>query len=188
MDIHTYAKHRHDVTRNSTLQSLLQRKNTLLLGFPGSGKTVLTADLIKTLTLDHNKNIAITGTTGSAAQQVKFLLPEMDVTVQTLHSFLDFRNVEQYFSDWSSFEKHMIQQYKMPWASGKLDNIKKCDILIVDEVSLLTAEFIKGMDIALRVARKCPHKVYGNVVVFMVGDFRQIASSTKKQIQVSVSV
>ena len=61
MDIQSFAQYQHGKIRNEILQCLCNGRCCVLLGFPGSGKTVMTADLI------NNKKVAVTGSTGSAA-------------------------------------------------------------------------------------------------------------------------
>ena len=104
MDIQSFAKFQHGKIRNEILQCLCNGRCCVLIGFPGSGKTVMTADLIKTLICDHNKKVAVTGSTGSAAQQIRTLLPEMDIAVRTVHSFMGFRQKELFMIEKGDLE------------------------------------------------------------------------------------
>lgn len=188
MDIQSYARYQHGKTRNEILQCLCHGRCCILLGFPGSGKTVMTADLVKTLICDHRKRVAVTGSTGSAAQQIKALLPEMDITVQTAHSFLGFRQKESSMidkGDLEKFEKHMKQQFALPWKQEARETIKQCDVLILDEMSMLTGEFIQAMDISLRVARHSPSKSFGGLTLLLIGDYRQLPPVSKSIYQYS---
>jgi hypothetical protein len=177
MDIIRYAKYQHGQVRDCLLQSLLDEKCCVLLGYPGSGKTVMTADLIKTLITDHDKSVTVTGSTGSAAQQIKTLLPEMDLRVQTAHSFLGFRQKESALiekGDMEAFEKHVRRQFMMPWMQDKRQDMVECDVLIIDEISMLTSEFIHAIDITLKVVRGCPSKKFSGLTVLLIGDYRQL--------------
>jgi len=148
----------------------------------------MTADLIKTLICDHNKKVAVTGSTGSAAQQIRTLLPEMDIAVQTVHSFMGFRQKESSIiekGDLEQLEKHMKQQLRLPWRKGTRETITQTDILILDEMSMLTGEFIQAMDITLRVARRYPSKRFGGLTLLLVGDYRQLPPVSKSTYQYS---
>jgi len=188
MDIQSYAKYQHGKIRDEILQSLCKKYCCVLLGFPGSGKTVMTADLIKTLICDHHKKVAVTGSTGSAAQQIKSLLPEMNLSVQTIHSFLGYSAKETNMIDkgnMNMFDRHIKQQMRLPWKQQARETMNETDILIVDEMSMLTGEFIYGMDITLRAARRMPSKRFGGITLFLIGDFRQLPPVSNSAYQYS---
>jgi len=184
MDIQQFAKYQHASVRNELLHNLCLGKSCMLLGFPGSGKTVMTADIIKTLILDCKKKVAITGSTGSAAQQIKSLLPDMDIRVQTVHSFFGFQKKESFLIEqgqMEEFEKHARQRSRNHWMREVRNRILECDILIVDEISMLTSEFITAIDITSKLSRGCFSKKFGGLTLCLIGDFRQLPPVSKSR-------
>ena len=78
----------------------------------------------------------------------------MYIAVRTVHSFMGFRQKESSIiekGDLEQLEKHTKQQFRLPWRKGLRETITQTDILILDEMSMLTGEFILAMDITLRV-------------------------------------
>ena len=172
-----FAKYQHSCTKDELIHNLVHGKNCVLLGFPGSGKTVMTADIVKTLIQKENKNVAVTGSTGSAAQQIKSLLPDMDLKVQTVHSFFGFRQKESSLidkGDMVGFEKNLKQQIRQSWRHSMFEKLRECDVLIVDEISMLTSEFISAMDTTSRIVRSKYTTKFGGLTLCLIGDFRQL--------------
>ena len=180
MNFIEYAKYLHSRIRDDVLQKLLDNESCALLGFPGSGKTFMTADIVRTLVLTHNKNVAIAGSTGSAAQQLKSLIPEIGIKAQTIHSLLGFGPKELH-----SIEKGQVEQLerevRRQRAKGRysLHPLTTCHVLVVEEVSMLTPEFVQAMDSTMRLARQTTTKKFGGVACLFVGDFRQLPPVSK---------
>ncbi len=180
MDVAGYAKFQIRKTRDELLECLLRGKTCVLLGFPGSGKTCMTSDLIRCLRCEHSLNVAVTGSTGSAAQQVKTLISDVQgVKTQTVHSFLGIRQEEMKHIDKRNtdlFEQAITRRRNRRGTAS--DAHLSCDILVVEEVSMLTSEFIQAMDTTLRIERQTDRR-FGGVTVLFVGDFRQLPPVSK---------
>ena len=78
-------------------------------------------------------------------------------------------------------EKHTTQKFRQHWMQEVRETIRQCDILVVDEMSMLTGEFIEAMDTTLRVARRSPSKMFGGLTLFLVGDYRQLPPVSKSR-------
>jgi len=134
-----------------------------LTGAAGVGKTYL-ANRIKS----HFKNVIILGSTGISA---------LRIGGDTLHSFFKFfvsKNIEELkLSD----EKHIeliAQKKRVTKAAANelfLKNIKEClrvaDLIIIDEISMVSKEVMEMIDYRLRLATK-------NIPILAVGDFFQL--------------
>jgi len=147
----------------SVVQHLKSGTNVFLTGAAGVGKTYL-ANRIKS----HFKNVIILGSTGISA---------IRIGGDTLHSFFKFfvsKNIEELkLSD----EKHIeliAQKKRVTKAAANeifLKNIKEClrvaDLIIIDEISMVSKEVMEMIDYRLRLATK-------NIPILAVGDFFQL--------------
>lgn len=135
----------------------LFKKNIFITGQPGSGKTYLTNKIINFINIMDSYNVGITASTGIASKLING---------KTIHSWSGLN----YFK-----EELDIDYYIKQIDSNKyvMNRIKKTNILIVDEVSLLSAKFIESLDLLLKYVKKSD-KYFGNIKVIMVGDFYQL--------------
>ncbi len=130
-------------------------KNLLAKDFPvvfvsgkaGTGKSTL----IFYLRLALGKNIVTVAPTGVAA---------LNVEGTTIHSF--FR-----------FPPHIVQPEDVQEVSNRR-LYKKLDLLVVDEVSMVRADLMDGMDLFLRRNGRDPNRPFGGVQLLLVGDLFQL--------------
>lgn len=180
--IHDYALYKYDKVKGDILQSLANKKSCALLGYPGSGKTAMASEIVRTLVREHNLRVAITGSTGSAAQQLKANLADLEqIKAQTIHSFLGYRSPEIDVIGKGDINAIQSIVRQRGYVSRMEDSLASCcDVLVIEEVSLLTAEFIEAIDLSLRSIRGTPVKDrFGGVIVLFVGDFRQLSPVSK---------
>jgi ATP-dependent DNA helicase PIF1 len=132
----------------------LKKYNIFLTGPPGSGKSYLINQLIE-WAYKSNKKIAVTASTGIASKIINGT---------TLHSWagigLGQETREKLLDDINS------KKYKKR-------NWKKTDILIIDEVSMISGELWSILDYIGRNIRKVDLP-FGRIQILAVGDFHQL--------------
>jgi ATP-dependent DNA helicase PIF1 len=133
-----------------------ERKNVFLTGPGGSGKSYLVSHIVADFEAKQKK-VGITAMTGCAAL---LLHPK----ARTLHSFLGIGLGQD------SVDKITARIKKTPQTKKRWLTI---DLLILDEVSMLTPALLEKLDdVAQRIRRiKAP---FGGLQVLLVGDFYQI--------------
>ncbi|MFZ4896238.1 ATP-dependent DNA helicase [Plantibacter sp. Mn2098] len=125
------------------------REHVFVTGRAGTGKSTL----LNHLAWNTSKQLVICAPTGVAA---------LNVGGQTIHSL--FRLPIGLIAD------HDIEQNDQ---TRKLLNA--IDTLVVDEVSMVSADLMDAMDRSLRQARQRPHDPFGGVQVVLFGDPYQLA-------------
>jgi ATP-dependent DNA helicase PIF1 len=141
--------------------------NICILGAAGSGKSMI----IKTIQ-EYNmqfsretfyKKIYMTATTGVAAYNLNFSNDALASSGMTIHSFLGIGTGSQ----------HVYDLVKRINKSPNIVNLIKSDhILVIDEISLLSAELFEKINLIYRHFRKSKN-YFGGIQVFLTGDFLQ---------------
>ena len=103
------------------------------------------------------REVAVAAPTGVAAVN---LGPELGA--QTIHSLAGV-GVPQTAS---GFEKMLSRYTAKKW--------KKIELLVLDEVGMLAADFLDWMDVYIRKARRKPLVAFGGIQLVFVGDFAQL--------------
>ena len=129
-------------------------KNMFITGPAGTGKTFL-INQIKEWANSVNKNCAVTAMTGCAAKLIEG---------RTLHSFAGIGLGDQDIKELLKKVRYK-RKSKLAWCS--------VEILIIDEVSMLTSELLEKLD---HIAQKLRYssKPFGGIQVILVGDFCQL--------------
>jgi len=129
-------------------------KNILLLGPGGVGKSTC----IKTFeeyAIKNNKNVYLTATTGIAAYNIEGM---------TLHSFMGFGTGD---GELSFLLKRILKKKNI------VQRIIETDILIVDEISMLSAELFEKMDTICKKIRRS-NLFFGGIQMVFSGDVLQL--------------
>lgn len=135
-------------------------KNIFLTGKAGTGKTTF----LRKLQENSIKRMAVVAPTGVAAINARGV---------TIHSFfqLPFGPI-----------LGEIQQSKMRFTKEKINIIKSLELLVIDEISMVRADLLDGIDIILRRYRSTQRsKPFGGVQLLMIGDLQQLAPVAKEQ-------
>ena len=150
-----------DIKLNSGQQKaydlIVEGKNVFLTGSAGTGKSVIINYYKERYSLF--KNIAITSTTGVSA---------LVIGGSTLHSYLGIglgtESVE-YLTKKISKKPNLRNRWKT------------LDVLIIDEVSMLSPELFDKLELIARNIRKVrnvPDKPFGGIQLILTGDFLQL--------------
>ena len=147
------------MTQAQALDILKTGANVFLTGEPGAGKTHVTRTFISYLR-EHGIEPAITASTGIAATHLHGM---------TIHA-------------WSGLGiKDSLNAYDLDAISTKeylVRRINNTKVLIIDEVSMLSAQTLSMVDVVCRTLRGTPEP-FGGLQVVLVGDFFQLPPISK---------
>lgn len=140
-------------------------RSIFLTGKAGTGKTTF----LHTIKAESLKRLVVVAPTGVAAINAKGV---------TIHSFfqLPFGPILPEESLLKAATKETNFQRK--FSKNKIDVIRSLDLLIIDEISMVRADLLDGIDQVLR-RYKDRNKVFGGVQVLMIGDLQQLAPVVK---------
>lgn len=133
-----------------------------LTGKAGTGKTTL----LKYIKENTVKQIAVVAPTGVAA---------INAGGSTIHSFFQFAFAP--FLPVLNLEGN-ADHSKIPvtfkYNSLRLSILRKLELLIIDEISMVRADLLDQIDFVLRSTRKKTHLPFGGVQVMFIGDMHQL--------------
>ncbi len=140
------------MTQEEALAILESGASVLLTGAAGTGKTYVLNKFIKRAK-KQGKSIAVTATTGLAATHLNGT---------TIHA-------------WSGIGVHdsMDKYAAAKLGKSRQELIKKADVLVIDEISMLHDFRLDMVDEILRIVRDSPEP-FGGVQVILCGDFFQL--------------
>jgi hypothetical protein len=140
--------------QSTALKVLQTGANVFLTGEPGSGKTH-TINAYVTWLREHGIEPAITASTGIAATHIGGV---------TIHSWSGI-GVRQ---DLSPYDLDTIASSKKV-----IEHARGTNVLIIDEVSMLSRDLLSMVDVVLREVRQRDYP-FGGMQVVLVGDFFQL--------------
>jgi len=136
-------------------------RNMFLTGKAGTGKTTF----LHKLKMKSLKRMVVVAPTGVAAINAKGV---------TIHSFfqMPFGPIlpDQELGNASGFNRKFNRT--------KINIIKSMDLLVIDEISMVRADLLDGIDKTLRRFRN-RNKVFGGVQLLMIGDLQQLSPVIK---------
>lgn len=136
-------------------------RNIFLTGKAGTGKTTFLHKLKK----ESLKRLIVVAPTGVAAINAKGV---------TIHSFFQMPFGPLIPGD----ENLQNSNFNRKFSKTKIDIIKSLDLLIIDEISMVRADLLDGIDQVLKRYRKS-NKPFGGVQVLMIGDLQQLSPVIK---------
>lgn len=132
-------------------------ENIFLTGKAGTGKTTF----LKYLQNHCSKNIIVTAPTGVAA---------INAGGVTLHSM--FQLPFHPFVPTINGKNDLLQ--KLRFTTRRLDLLRKMDILVIDEISMVRSDTLDAIDTILRHVRRRENLSFGGVQVLFIGDLYQL--------------
>jgi len=136
-------------------------RNIFLTGKAGTGKTTF----LHKLKLNSLKRIVIVAPTGVAAINAKGV---------TIHSFFQLPFGPILPND----DLNSSGGFNRKFGKTKINIIRSLDLLIIDEISMVRADVLDGIDKTLRRYRN-RNLVFGGVQVLMIGDLQQLSPVVK---------
>jgi len=135
-------------------------RNIFLTGKAGTGKTTF----LHKIKNESLKRLVVVAPTGVAAINAKGV---------TIHSFFQMP-----FGPIVPGAEQSKSSFKHKFSKTKIDIIRSLDLLIIDEISMVRADLLDGIDQVLR-RYKNRNKVFGGVQVLMIGDLQQLSPVVK---------
>jgi len=134
--------------------------NVFLTGKAGTGKTTFLKDFNK-----HSpKRMVVTAPTGVAA---------INAGGVTLHSFFQMP-----FGPFVPGSEAHSQSHQRRFNREKINLIKSLDLLVIDEISMVRADLLDGVDAVLQRYRRS-NLPFGGVQLLMIGDLHQLSPVVK---------
>lgn len=158
------------------LQLLQQTRNHVFLtGKAGSGKTTLLRHFIEST----HKQVLVTAPTGIAALQAGGV---------TLHSmfqlpfggYLPIEQNEPVLANGLKFETAGSLRRHSRMRTEKKQVIRRAEVLVIDEVSMVRADLLDAVDNMLRTVRRSAEP-FGGLQLLLVGDMMQLPPVVKRE-------
>lgn len=144
--------------------------NIFLTGKAGTGKTTFLHDLRE----KTNKRMIVVAPTGVAA---------INASGVTIHSFFQLSFGPQIpanemvpYTIRNEAESNGIRRF----SKEKINIIRSMDLLVIDEISMVRADLLDGIDATLRRFRS-QNLPFGGVQLLMIGDLQQLAPVVKEE-------
>jgi len=158
-------------TDNSVFQKAVSfvndtNEHLFITGRAGTGKTTF----LKHIRLHTHKQCAVVAPTGVAA---------INAGGETIHSFLQLP-FSPFVPGTNGFGKAGYAEDKHSLLANlrlretKLNLLRKLELLIIDEVSMVRCDLLDAMDLVLRHVRKNWSQAFGGVQVVFIGDLFQL--------------
>ncbi|WP_299115514.1 helix-turn-helix domain-containing protein [uncultured Winogradskyella sp.] len=138
-------------------------RNIFLTGKAGTGKTTF----LHKLKFQSQKRMVIVAPTGVAAINAKGV---------TIHSFFQL----PFGPILSHGELHSSSNFNRKFSKTKINIIKSLDLLVIDEISMVRADLLDGIDATLR-RFKNRDLPFGGIQLLMIGDLQQLSPVVKEQ-------
>jgi hypothetical protein len=143
-----------DPIQQQAIDAAMQGKNIFLTGVAGTGKSFVTQKIVQNAKL-MKKEVAVAAPTGVAAVN-------LNLGAQTVHSLAGVKVPQRYRDFGTMFSRVNSKKWR---------NIQ---VLVIDEVGMLTADFLDWLDVTTRQIRNNMLEPFGGIQLIFVGDFAQL--------------
>ena len=150
------------MTQADALKILKMGQNVFLTGSAGSGKTYVLNSFIRYLR-EHDIDVAVTASTGIAATHMGGM---------TIHAWSGL-GIKDFVSD---YDIDMMEEKKYLW-----DRFEKVKVLVIDEISMLSGNFLDNLDRVCRSFKRNPEKAFGGIQVVLCGDLFQLPPISRNE-------
>jgi ATP-dependent exoDNAse (exonuclease V) alpha subunit len=134
-------------------------RNVFLTGMAGTGKSTLLRRFIE----ESPEKVDVTAPTGVAA---------LNVGGMTLHRFCGMRlGPKPGQNDWEFYNE--LRRERHPAILAGFRRVRECEVLVIDEVSMLPGRILNFVDFLFRTERDCDEP-FGDCQVIATGDFLQL--------------
>jgi len=137
-------------------------RNIFLTGKAGTGKTTF----LHKLKMQSQKRMVVVAPTGVAAINAKGV---------TIHSFFQM----PFGPILPNTELNSSTSFSRKFSKIKINIIKSLDLLVIDEISMVRADLLDGIDKTLR-RFKDRNRVFGGAQLLMIGDLQQLSPVIKE--------
>eukprot|EP00759_Apiculatamorpha_spiralis_P006015 PhF_6_TR13550/c0_g1_i1/m.21659/K15255/PIF1; ATP-dependent DNA helicase PIF1 len=148
------------------MQAIADGKSVFITGCAGTGKTFLVRKIISAL---PPETTYVTASTGIAA---------LEIGGQTLHSFAGTG------ADTGITVERAVQSINAH--PGAAHAWRSCKVLVVDEISMVAADFFQLLDAVGKSLRRKPKEPFGGIQLILAGDFFQLPPIIKNATQQKV--
>jgi len=138
-------------------------RSIFLTGKAGTGKTTF----LHRLKINSLKRLVVVAPTGVAAINAKGV---------TIHSFFQM----PFGPILPDTDLNASKGFNRKFSKTKINIIKSMDLLVIDEISMVRADLLDGINKTLKRFRN-RDKIFGGVQVLMIGDLNQLAPVIKEQ-------
>jgi len=152
--------------QQKALDLALEGRSMFITGMAGTGKSEVLDRIIESLE-EQGKSVAVCASTGIAAIRVGGC---------TIHSWLGTQLCKN-----SGELSQAIARGDVFKNARKIEaRIKSADVLIIDEVSMLSGDYVSMMDFWIKRHRKVISKPFGGLQMIFTGDFLQLPPVKKR--------
>jgi len=144
--------------QSKALEILLSGRNAFLTGEPGAGKSYVVRKFMECTA----SRVALTASTGIAGT---------NIGGQTIHAWSGIGARQEL----TGRDLGMIRNGR---AGAR---IRAADVLVIDEISMLSGDVLQMLDYVCRTARDAQHEPFGGLQVILVGDFFQLSPVSFKR-------
>lgn len=152
---------KHDRHTKQVLAYIEEGKNLFVTGKAGTGKTMLLQKIVELYSA--KRMLVVLAPTGVAAEHSNGV---------TMHSFLKLP-LTPYLPRHRYSSLYSLDDYA-------IEVVKKLDVMIIDEISMVRCDMLDAADMILRHYRKS-RKPFGGIQLIMFGDLYQLMPVTKNE-------